>query len=229
MLIRGNRLNGSEYETGGGEAAAAGVVIDLLPEDTVMAFPNDILPFFIKGSPLEKLFVQRSTECAEQLKLAIGAAVACKAHKDNKIVVIFLSGDGMKHGSWEEALKVAGVDSLPILFVSQGALTPEPQSNGGRSRLKDKAYGFPAIAVEGNDAVAVYRVASEAIAHARKGDGPTLIECQCTQAGDALLNMENYLIRKGLFSEQFKRQAEIGFLGELDDAMEMSEKISRRG
>ena len=235
ILLKGNRLNGNEDEAGGGEAAAAGVVIDLLPQDKVWSFPNDILPFFIKGLRLEKLFAQRLSEGAsassnaEQLKLAIGAAVACKANKDNKIVVIFCSGDGMNHGSLEEALKVAGVHSLPILFVSQGALTPEPQSNSGRSRLKEKAYGLPAIAVEGNDAVAVYRVASEAIGHARKGDGPTLIECQCLQAGDALLNMEKYLIRKGLFSEKCKRQVEVGFIEELDAAMVMGEKASLGG
>lgn len=224
--LKEDKLNSSEYEAGGGEAAVAGVVIDLLAEDTVMAFPYGMLPFFIKGLPLEELFARRVREGAsalsnaEELKFAIGAAVACKANNDNKIVVIFCGGDGMNDGSWGEALKFAGVHSLPILFITQGATTPEPQSNGGRSRLKERAYGFPAIAVEGNDAVAVYRVASEAIAHARKGDGPTLIECQCGQAGDALLNMERYLIRKGLFSEQFKRQVEVGFREELDAAME---------
>src|ERR1035441_9772378 len=64
ILLKGNRLNGSEYEAGNGKPAAAGVVIDLLPQDTVWAFPNDILPFFIKGLPLEKLFAQRLSEGA---------------------------------------------------------------------------------------------------------------------------------------------------------------------
>jgi TPP-dependent pyruvate/acetoin dehydrogenase alpha subunit len=73
--------------------------------------------------------------------------------------------------------------------------------------------------VEGNDAVAVYRVACEAVAHARKGDGPTLIVCQRWQEGDPLQNMENYLDRKGLFSEKFRRQVESGFLAKLDAAI----------
>jgi TPP-dependent pyruvate/acetoin dehydrogenase alpha subunit len=73
--------------------------------------------------------------------------------------------------------------------------------------------------VEGIDAVAVYRVACEAIAHARKGDGPTLIVCQRWQEGDPLQNMENYLDRKGLFSEKFRRRVESGFLAKLDAAI----------
>jgi pyruvate dehydrogenase E1 component alpha subunit len=78
--------------------------------------------------------------------------------------------------------------------------------------------------VESNDAVAVYRVSCEAIAHARKGDGPTLIECKCCQEGDPLRNMETYLDRKGLFSEKFKRQVESGFLEELAAAERVAGK-----
>ncbi len=124
-------------------------------------------------------------------------------------------------------MKFAGAQRLPIFFVSQctnrGA-RPDNRSNGGGGRLKAKSYGFPAIAVEGNDAVAVYRVACEAIAHARKGDGPTLIECQCWQEGDPLLKMEKYLDRKGLFSEKFRRQVESGFIAKLDTAVGMGLK-----
>ena len=87
--------------------------------------------------------------------------------------------------------------------------------------MKTKACSFPVIAVDGNDAVAVYRVASEAIAHARKGDGPTLIECIRTKAGDPLLNMEKYLVRKGLFSEEFKRKVAAGCSEKLDAALQI--------
>jgi TPP-dependent pyruvate/acetoin dehydrogenase alpha subunit len=68
--------------------------------------------------------------------------------------------------------------------------------------LKKKGYAFPSISVDGNDVVAVFRVASEAIAHARKGHGPTLIECPLENSGDPIQNMEKYLIRKGLVDEQ---------------------------
>jgi hypothetical protein len=52
--------------------------------------------------------------------------------------------------------------------------------------------------VDGNDVVAVYRVASEAIAHARNGHGPTVIDCRLSGPGDPIENMLRYLIGKGL-------------------------------
>ncbi len=70
--------------------------------------------------------------------------------------------------------------------------------------------------------VAVYRVSTEAITHARKGNGPTLIECifEPSEIRDPLLKMEAYLTRKGLFSEEWKRQVAVAFKRELDNAIE---------
>ena len=231
ILLKMNNLNGGAGT--GQEAIAAAVGIDLLPEDTVRVLPSDLIHPFVKGLPLEELFARQLKaidpvlSMAEQLKLATGDGIAFKANKNNKIAVVFRGCDSIYHESWLEALRLAGAQRLPILFVSQGAnqqASPDPQSNGRRSRLKGKTYCFPAIAVEGKDAVAVYRVTCEAIAHARKGDGPTLIDCQCWQEGDALMNMEKYLDSKGLFSEKFKRQVEGGFLEELDAAEQVAEK-----
>ena len=124
----------------------------------------------------------------------------------------------------------------------------EPQSpNQSRDiAQKAQAYGFPGITVDGNDVVAVYRVASEAIAHARKGNGPTLIECKTYRwyghseidpakyrdpeeverwkANDPILNMEKYLMRKGLFSEEYKQKVAAEFSKELGVAIESAEK-----
>ena len=231
ILFKLNHLNGNTVA--GQEAAIAGVVIDLLPEDNVRAVPSDILHLFIKGLAVEKLLAKAFSASApdgsvsEQLKLTIDDAMAYKANKNSGIGVVFCNGASTNDNFWEAALKVAGANKLPILFVSQGTNGPasgDPKSNGGRTRVKAKTYGFPAIAVEGNDAVAVYRVACEAIAHARMGDGPTLIECQRWQEGDPLANMENYLTRKGLFREEFKRQVGVRFLEELDAAEQVAEK-----
>jgi TPP-dependent pyruvate/acetoin dehydrogenase alpha subunit len=69
--------------------------------------------------------------------------------------------------------------------------------------------------------VAVYRVSTEAITHARKGNGPTLIECifEASEARDPLLQRETYLTRKGLFSEEGKRQVAATFKRKLDEAV----------
>ena len=84
--------------------------------------------------------------------------------------------------------------------------------------------------VDGDDAVAVYRVATEAIAHARRGGRPTLIECKPWPLADAqpgkrrkptdpISNMETYLTRKGLFDKKFKSAVTTAFRRELNAAI----------
>jgi pyruvate dehydrogenase E1 component alpha subunit len=98
-------------------------------------------------------------------------------------------------------------------------LSARHASQPSRSEAKS---GIPVIPVDGNDVVAVYRVSTEAITHARKGNGPTLIDCifEPSEARDPLLQMETYLTRKGLFSEVWKHQVAAAFKRELDDAVE---------
>ena len=89
--------------------------------------------------------------------------------------------------AWHEALARACAQRLPILFVSQSdtpvwAGEPQRTVQDREAGLKAQAGGLPEIAVDGNDVVAVYRVATEAIAHARRGNGPTLIECQAERS-----------------------------------------------
>jgi TPP-dependent pyruvate/acetoin dehydrogenase alpha subunit len=112
----------------------------------------------------------------------------------------------------------------------------------------------PAISVDGNDAVAIYRVASESISRARQGRGPTLIDCQSFRifgssrvplpkanpssgngrsvvipAGmndDPITNMEQYLSRKGLFREEHRTSVAEAFGRELD-AVLAAEKVSQ--
>jgi pyruvate dehydrogenase E1 component alpha subunit len=76
--------------------------------------------------------------------------------------------------------------------------------------------------VDGRDVVAVYRVATESVTHARKGNGPTLIECifDPTEAHDPILKMEAYLTRKGLFREAWKLEEVANFTQELDAVTE---------
>ncbi len=227
-----SRFTVNGYAVTGQEATFAGVVLDLLPEDTVSAFPGDLIPLFIKGLPLEKLFAQplsashASPTVAAQLSVATGAAFANKKSKNKKIAVVFCDRACTSQSSWQKALNSAGIHALPILFVSRstrpdGQASPEAQSKRRHKPLKTKTCSFPTLTVDGNDAVAVYRVACEAIAHARMGDGPTLIECLRSKAGDPMQNddtflkMERYLMGQDLFREEFKRQAAAGFRKEL--------------
>jgi TPP-dependent pyruvate/acetoin dehydrogenase alpha subunit len=192
-----------------------------------------------------------SSTIAAQLNIATGVALANKMKKNGKIAVAF-SGDGSTSlGFWHEALNFAGVQDLPIVFVCQNNLWAESVALKFQTKVEDialkaQAYGFPGITVDGNDVVAVYRVASEAIAHARQGHGPTLIECKTYRwyghseidpakyrdpeevekwkARDPILNMEKYLVAKHLFSAEMKQKVIDGFNEELDAAIEVAEK-----
>ncbi len=112
--------------------------------------------------------------------------------------------------------------------------------------LKAQAYGFPGITVDGNDVVAMYRVAYEAIQRARNGGGPTLIEAktyrwhghssidaakyrapaevETWKERDPIAAMERYLTRRNLFTPEWKQTIMESFGQELDEAIEFAEK-----
>ena len=114
--------------------------------------------------------------------IAVGAAFAARYKKTDGVSVCF-SGDGATNeGTWHEAINLAALFELPAIFVIEnnhyGEFTPQ-EKQGSITRLSDRAvgYGIPGVHVDGQDVLAVYEVAREAVERARAGDGPTLIEC----------------------------------------------------
>ena len=115
------------------------------------------------------------------IALASGAAMAAKMkNEDNVAVVTF--GDGTSNtGMCHEAINMASVLKFPVVFVCQNnqyaVSTPACRGLGCQS-VADRAigYGIPGVKVDGNDVVAVHLAVQEAVARARNGDGPTLIE-----------------------------------------------------
>jgi pyruvate dehydrogenase E1 component alpha subunit len=227
----------------GQEAAAAGVGLDLHPGDTLAPSPHGFIPCFVKGLPVDRIFsvlssasrrarspyaplklIPPSLSLAAQLDRAIGAAITNKAGGNRKIAVAFCGNSSASPGLLREAMRRAGQLSLPILLVCHS------NPGGEEICLQAQECGFPGVTVDGDDAVAVYRVATEAIAHARRGSGPTLIECrpwplsgrkpgQRRTAANPALNLERYLIRKALFDRKFKSATATSFRRELDAAI----------
>jgi pyruvate dehydrogenase E1 component alpha subunit len=240
-LSNKNKLKGIGSSTAGQEAAVAGTVIDLFAEDFVGGSDSGFIASFVKGTPLDEIFRQlnaskgRANTLATQLALAIGAARDNKTNRNGRIAVVFRGDASASPALWQKTLSRAGAQGLPMLFVSHSGLESAPsrlQVKTDNIASKAEDYGFPQITVDGNDVVAVYRVASEAIAHARKGSGPTLIECvpyRLSGPGenDPIPNMEKYLLRKGLFTGEFKAQVAAAFSRELDAAMKAAETGTR--
>ena len=96
--------------------------------------------------------------------------------------VAFFGDGAVNNGAFHEALNLASIWDLPVLFVCEnnGYATEVPFSYACSSSsvaARGKSYGLPGVAVDGNEVLAVYQAAAEAVKRARGGEGPTLLEC----------------------------------------------------
>jgi pyruvate/2-oxoglutarate/acetoin dehydrogenase E1 component/TPP-dependent pyruvate/acetoin dehydrogenase alpha subunit len=119
---------------------------------------------------------------ASQLPHAVGLSLARRLQEDNDAVVLVSTGDGgTSKGDFHEALNFAGVYDLPVVFAVENnqwaiSLRREKQTASKTIAQKAAAYGFEGILVDGNDVIASYEATSYAVAKARRGGGPTLLE-----------------------------------------------------
>jgi pyruvate dehydrogenase E1 component alpha subunit len=125
--------------------------------------------------------VSWSSVIGTQLSQAVGAAMAA-SFKGDKTVVVGFCGDGATSSAeFHMAMNFAGVYKPPVVLVCQNnqwaiSVPADRQTASGTIAIKARAYGFPGIRIDGNDAVAVYRATKEAVDRARRGGGPTFIE-----------------------------------------------------
>jgi TPP-dependent pyruvate/acetoin dehydrogenase alpha subunit len=120
---------------------------------------------------------------AGQTVVGTGCAMGFKIQKKDNVVLAFFGEGSTSRGGWHEALNFAGIHNLPIVYICQNNLWAESVPATLQAGIKDfadraKAYGFPGVTIDGNDIVETHKTAAEAIAKARKGGGPTLIECK---------------------------------------------------
>ena len=116
------------------------------------------------------------------LPIANGAAWSAQLRGSDQVTVCFFGDGGTNIGAFHEALNLAAVWELPVVFVCENNLYMEYTPIGDVTAVEHpaadraSAYGMERIIVDGNDADAVYRVAQTAYAKARAGEGPSLIE-----------------------------------------------------
>lgn len=118
-----------------------------------------------------------------QLPIALGAAFTAQVKQTGGIAVSFFGEGASNIGAWHEALNMASVWKLPVLFICENNLYGEYSVWSKTTPVQDiaqraSAYAMPGLVVDGQDAEAVAAVVSEAAARARAGDGPSLIECK---------------------------------------------------
>src|SRR5213078_4544457 len=113
--------------------------------------------------------------------IGTGAALATRLAKTDSVVIAFFGDGGANQGVVHEALNLAAVWKLPIVYLcenNQYALsTATARTTAGESiAARAAAYEIPGVRVDGNDVLAVYEAVREAVTRARRGEGPTLVE-----------------------------------------------------
>jgi TPP-dependent pyruvate/acetoin dehydrogenase alpha subunit len=117
------------------------------------------------------------------IPIAAGAALA-SSFRGNAAVAVAFFGDGASNeGTFHETANLAGLWKLPMLFVCQNncyaEFTPTSESTAVKDiAVRAQGYDMPGVIVDGNDVLAVYEVVKTAVARAKRGDGPTLIEAK---------------------------------------------------
>lgn len=184
----------------GQEAAACGVAMAMEERDWLVPAFREIGALLMRGVGFEKTLAlyagyeegnhvpeaQRtlplSIPVGSQIPHATGLGFAVKAKGEENTAVVSFFGDGAtSEGDFHEALNFAAVWHVPVVFVclNNGWAISLPTSQQTRSETiaqKAVAYGMEGIRVDGNDVLAVYRAASDALKRARAGGGPSLIE-----------------------------------------------------
>jgi pyruvate dehydrogenase E1 component alpha subunit len=117
------------------------------------------------------------------LPVAAGLALTFKMEKTDNVVVAYFGEGASNVGDFHEALNFAGVQRLPVLFICENnqyaySVPLEKSMAIDDVAVRAEGYGFDGVAINGNDVLAVYQATQGALARARAGDGPTLIECK---------------------------------------------------
>lgn len=247
QLQRQGRL-GTFAPIKGQEASQLGAVAALEPRDWMVPCFRETAAQLWRGTPMESILLyfggldeggripdgQKdlpvAIPVASQLLHAVGLAWAAKYRKSDEVAMTFFGDGATSEGDFHEALNFAAVYQTPTVFVCQNNqwAISIPRSKQTRSRTlaqKALAYEMPGLQVDGNDVLAVYTAATEAVKRARSGGGPTFIECVTYRMAmhttaddptryrtdeevaewarkDPITRFEKYLVAKGVLDPQ---------------------------
>jgi acetoin:2,6-dichlorophenolindophenol oxidoreductase subunit alpha len=115
--------------------------------------------------------------------LACGSALTAKVKGTDQVTICFFGDGASEQGTMHESMNLASIWKLPVVFVCENngyAQTTPSNYHCSVQDIADRAasYNMPGFAIDGTDLFAVYEAASEAIGRARRGEGPTLMECK---------------------------------------------------
>jgi pyruvate dehydrogenase E1 component alpha subunit len=209
-LVKQGKVRSGVYTGIGQEAIIVGTCFGLRREDWVCPLHRDLGAFLMKGVEPRTMMAQmfgkatglskgrdsalhsgvtelgifgNTSMLGANLPVAAGIGLTFKIENVDNVVVAYFGEGASNTGDFHEALNIAGVQRLPILFIcenNQYAYSVPVEKSMAIDDVSDRAesYGFDGVAINGNDVLAVYQATQGALARARGGDGPTLIECK---------------------------------------------------
>ncbi|WP_371925856.1 pyruvate dehydrogenase (acetyl-transferring) E1 component subunit alpha [Halobacillus sp. A5] len=191
---------------------------------------------------------------ASQLLHAAGAAWAEKKKNSDRVSIVYFGDGATSEGDFHEGLNFASVFHAPVVFFNQNngyaiSVPMEKQMKSKTIAQKGLAYDIPSLRIDGNDILAVYHETVKAVARARSGGGPTLIEAVTWRYGahttaddpskyrdqqeseirrkttDPLLRVERLLKNQGWWKEEEKERMEAEITKEINQALKEAEKF----
>ena len=206
-LLRQGKI-GKWFSGIGQEAIAVGATFALQPRDVILPMHRNLGVFTTRGVDLNRLFRQllgreggftrgrdrtfhfgvpqhyiigMISHLAAMLPVADGFALAFQLRGEDRVVLAFTGEGATSEGDFHEALNLAAVWKLPVIFLIENngyGLSTPTQEQFACTRLADRGvgYGMPGVQIDGNDVLAVSRTIREAAERARRGEGPTLVE-----------------------------------------------------
>jgi 2-oxoisovalerate dehydrogenase E1 component alpha subunit len=207
------------------------------------------MPAHFSYPPLN--IVSVSSPVATNIPQAAGIALGAKLRREETVVVACFGEGSTSEGDFHEGLNWAGIHRLPVVFFCQNnqyAISVPQDRQMAIENVADRAaaYGMPGVVVDGNDVLAVYRAASEAVERARAGGGPTLLEAktyrpvphssddddrsyrsreevESWKRRDPISRFETYLQGQGLLGAELKEETLEQIMAEVDDATDYAE------
>lgn len=194
----------------GEEAIAAGVCANLRPADYVFSYYRSHGHYLAKGGDLKALFAElygKETGCSKGrggsmhlidakngfmgtsaivgggIPMAVGAALAFKMRKEDRVAVSFFGDGACEEGVWHESMNFASLKKLSVLFVCENNFYAVKSPFFSRQPLDNiwhraGNYGIKSVRVDGNDVFQVFNVSRKAIEELRSGKGPFFIEAR---------------------------------------------------
>lgn len=176
------------------------------------------------------------------LPIALGAAFSAQYRGTGQVTLCFFGEGAASQGTFHEAMNLASLWKLPVLYICENnlyAATTPVSDSAPIENIGDRAsaYGCPGQVVDGNDVLSVYEAVQEAVARARAGEGPSLIECktfrfyphcmvipehrdqaemEAWRRKDPILRFEKKLLEKGLLTPEEREKMK----GEVEDTLE---------